>query len=245
MGERKLEELLIENTIDNNPSILHKLMQIATYSYIEKRFDIRYADGEHPLYIYRKRKNYSQNNGKNEKTKVEVWNADLLLLYEDNGKKVCEVVEIETIKADDLLHHRKKNIIKKIKTVERAYNALEMNKTLQNVDEIRFSLSLNAAHLTETERYRIAKHISKSIIEERNSDYKEEKISLYKIYLLKDNIWEYCPESSEKDFLINYNNTKRKNSWKMPLKSVMKDLYYNLKDNGKVKQLYERHYFKK
>ncbi|MCL4362791.1 MAG: hypothetical protein QXD02_00525 [Candidatus Parvarchaeum sp.] len=244
MGERRLEELLIENTIDNNPSIFHKLMQVSTFSYIEKKREIDYADAEYPLQIYRKRMNYSVNENEKKKLKTDKWNADLVLLYNDNGKRICEIVEIETIKADELLHHRKKNILKKIRTVERAYNAVELNEILK-VDEIRFSLSLNAAHLTENERYRVARRIGSKIVEERNADYKDEKVSLYKIYMLKDNVWDYCPESEEKEFLMSYNLAMRKNSWKNPLKKVMAQLYYNLKDDSKVKALYERHYFKR
>lgn len=245
MVDRKLEELLIENTIDNNPSIFHKLMQVSTFSYIEKRREIDYSDAEYPLYIYRKRMNHSLNEDEKKRLKTEKWNADLILLYNDNGKRICEIVEIETIKADELLHHRKKNILKKIRTIERAYNAIELNNILKDADEIRFSLSLNAAHLTENERYRVAKRIGSKIAEERNADYKEEKVSLYKIYMLKDNVWDYCPESQEKEFLISYNLAMRKNSWKNPLKKVMTQLYYNLKDDSKVRALYERHYFKR
>jgi len=245
VGEKRLEELLIENTIDNNPSILHKLMQVSTFSYIEKRREIDYADAEYPLNIYRKRMNQSLKEEDKEKLKTDEWNADLILLYNDNGKRICEIVEIETIKADELLHHRKKNIIKKINTIERAYNALEINDILKDVDEVRFSLSLNAAHLTENERYRVAKNIGKRITQERNKSYKDEKIDLYKIYMLKDNVWKYCTDNEDKEFLMNYNMSMRKNAWKNPMKRVMSDLYYNLKDNAKVKALYERHYFKK
>jgi hypothetical protein len=245
VGEKRLEELLIENTIDNNPSILHKLMQVSTFSYIEKRRDIEYADAEFPLKIYRRRMKYSLNEKDKENLKTNKWNADLILLYNDGGKRICEIVEIETIKADELLHHRKKNIIKKINTIERAYNSIELNDIFKDVDEIRFSLSLNAAHLTENERYRVARNVGRRIIQERNASYKDEKVSLYKIYMLKDNIWNYCPDSKEKEFLINYNLAMRKNSWKNPLKKVMSELYYNLEDNEKVKALYERHYFKR
>ncbi len=245
MGERRLEELLIENTIDNNPSILHKLMQVSTFSYIEKRREIDYADAEYPLQIYRKKMNHSLNEKDKGKLKTGKWNADLILLYNDNGKRICEIVEIETIKADELLHHRKKNIIKKINTIERAYNALDSNKILNNLDEIRFSLSLNAAHLTENERYRVAKNIGRRIIQERNRNYKDEKIDLYKIYMLKDDIWDYCTDNEDKEFLMNYNMSMRKNAWKNPLKRAMSELYYNLNDNAKVKALYERYYFKR
>ena len=94
MGERRLEELLIENTIDNNPSIFHKLMQVSTFSYIEKRQDIDYADAEYPLHIYRKKMNYTLNENGKKDLETEDWNADLILLYNDKGKRICEVVEI-------------------------------------------------------------------------------------------------------------------------------------------------------
>ena len=245
MGEKGLEDLLIENTIDNNPSILHKLMQVSTFSYIEKRREIDYADAEYPLKIYRKKMNYSLKEKDREKLKTDKWNADLILLYNDNGKRICEIVEIETIKADELLRNRKKNIMKKINTIERAYNALELNEILNNVDEVRFSLSLNAVHLTENERYKVTRNIGRKIIQERNCGYKDEKVSLYKIYMLKDNVWDYCADNEDKEFLMNYNMAMQKNSWKSPLKRVMSELYYNLKDNAKVKALYERYYFKK
>ena len=219
MGERKLEELLIENTIDNNPSIIHKLMQVSTYSYIEKEFDIKYADGEYPLNIYWKRTDYNLSKDKQKELKTDKWNADLILLYNDNGKNVAEIVEIETIRADELLHHRKKNIMKKINTVNMAYSALERNEIFKNIDEIRFSLSLNAAHLTEDERYKVVLNVGNSIIDgTRDPRYTNEKISLYRIYLLKDNLWDYCPESDEKEFVMDYNYTVQKNSWKTPLK---------------------------
>lgn len=245
MVDRKLEELLIENTIDNNPSIFHKLMQVSTASYIEKKTDLQYADGEFPLYIYRRRMNYTPKEEERNRMKTEKWNADLILLYNDSGKKVCEIVEIETIKADELLFHRRKNIIRKINTVERAYNAKEINKIFDDVDEVRFSLSLNAAHLTENERYRVARKISSSVIQERNKSYKDEDITLYRIYMLKDNVWKYCTDSDDKEFLINYNQAMRRNAWKNPLRRVMLDLYENLKDDSKVTALYERHHFKK
>jgi hypothetical protein len=245
VGEKRLEELLIENTIDNNPSILHKLMQVSTFSYIEKKKEIDYADAEYPLKIYRKKINYSLNEKDKEKLKTDIWNADLIMLYNDNGKRICEIVEIETIRADKLLHHRKENIIKKINTIERAYNAPELNEILRDIDEIRFSLSLNAAHLTENERYKVARNISRNIIQERNRDYKDENVSLYNIYMLKDNIWDYCTDNEDKEFLMDYNLAMKRNIWKNPLKKVMSELYYNLKDNEKVKSLYERRYFKK
>ncbi len=244
MKDNKLDELLIENTIDNNPSILHKLMQISTYSYIEKIKDIEYADGEFALNIYRNKINYGMNENQKKMLKTEKWNADLILIYNDNGKKICEIVEIETIKADWLLKHREKNIIKKISIVERAYNAMEMNDILKGVDEIRFSLSLNAAHMTDKERYKVSRHIGKTIRNDRNSNYKEEKLSLYNIYLLRDNIWNYCPESEEKEFLIGYNETMHKGIWKKPLKEVMHKMYENLKNPYKAKSLYEIHRFK-
>ena len=245
MVDRKLEELLVENTIDNNPSIFHKLMQVSTASYIEKKRDLQYADGEFPLYIYRRRMNYTPNKEDRDRMKTDKWNADLILLYNDNGKKVCEIVEIETIKADELLFHRRKNIIRKINTVERAYNAKEINRIFDGIDEVRFSLSLNAAHLTENERYRVARKIGSSVIQERNKSYKDEDITLYKIYMLKDNVWKYCTDNEDKEFLINYNQAMRRNAWKNPLRRVMLDLYENLKDDSKVTALYERHHFKK
>jgi hypothetical protein len=245
VGEKRLEELLIENTIDNNPSIIHKLMQVSTFSYIEKKREINYADAEYPLFIYRKKRNYTVNEEEKKKLETEKWNADLILLYNDNGRSICEIVEIETIRADELLHHRKSNILKKIVTVERAYNAFELNGIFKDTDEIRFSLSLNGAHMTENERYRAAKKIGSKIIQERNAGYKDEKVNLYKIYMLKGNIWEYCADNEDKKFIMNYNLAMRKNAWKKPLKEVMTDLYYNLKDDTKVTALYERSYFKR
>ena len=35
-------------------------------------------------------------------------------------KNVCEIIEVETLRADELLKHRKKNILKKINIVENA-----------------------------------------------------------------------------------------------------------------------------
>jgi hypothetical protein len=242
---KTLEEMLIDDVVDNNPSILHKLMQVSTFSYIEKRRPLDYADGEFPLYAYRKNKNGTIKKDDSGNFQAERWNADLLLLYNDDGKRVCEIVEIETVAADELLHHRKKNIVKKIATVERAYDTMKLNRIFQNADEIRFSLSLNAVHLTEKERYEVAKQISKSVIWDMNHSYKDNKVSLYKIYMLKDSVWDYCSENEEKQFLMKYNYTMQKNLWKKPIRKTMLDLYYNLKDQQKVKQLYERYYFKK
>ena len=104
---------------------------------------------------------------------------------------------------------------------------------------------MNAAHLTENERYRVARKIGSSVIQERNKSYKDEDITLYKIYMLKDNVWKYCTDNEDKEFLINYNQAMRRNAWKNPLRRVMLDLYENLKDESKVTALYERHYFKR
>lgn len=244
MVKRTLEEVLIENTIDNNPSILHKLMQISSYSYIENNRDnIIYADGEYPLYIHSNVKRPAKNRYGKKRSNTERWNADLAIVYKENERKICEIVEIETIDADRLLLHRKKHIIKKIKTVERAYNNKDINGIFTDIDEIRFSLSLNAAKLDTSTRYKTARKISEKINDERNKMYKEEKLSLYRIYLLKEDIFSYCRDSDEKNLLMNFNMTMPKNIWKKPIKTVMTELYYDLKNNENTDNLYEYHPF--
>ncbi len=244
MKKQNLEDLLINDTIDNNPSILHKMMQLSTFSYIERKHDLSYADAEFPLYIYRRKLNYAINEEDKKHLKTDKWNADIILRYEESGKKICEIVEVETINADELLHHRQKNIMKKISIVERAYDAKALNKIFEDVDEVRFSLSLNSVRLDENQRYRTAKKISNNIIQSRNNGYKNESINLYKIYMLKDDLWDYCKDSEEKELLMYYNQAMRKNIWKIPLKEVLKQLYTDL-DDKKLDSLYERHYFKK
>ncbi|EFD92952.1 MAG: hypothetical protein BJBARM5_0326 [Candidatus Parvarchaeum acidophilus ARMAN-5] len=240
MVKRTLEEVLIENTIDNNPSILHKLMQISSYSYIENNRDnIMYADGEYPLYIHSNVKRPAKNRYGKRRSDTERWNADLAIVYKENERKICEIVEIETIRADRLLEHRKKHIIKKIKTVERAYKSRDINGIFADVDEIRFSLSLNAVNLNKYSRYKTARNISQKINCERNKGYKEEKLSLYRIYMLKEELFSYCRDSDEKNLLMNFNTTMPKNIWKKPIKKIMTELYYDLKDSKNTDNLYE------
>ncbi len=244
MGKRGLEELLITNTIDQNPSIIHKLMQVSTFSYIEKKKDIDYADGEYPLRLYNKERKHYKNKKLLTEPRIDCWNADIILLYNDNGKNVCEIIEVETARADELLKHRKKNILKKINIVENAYNSFKLNEIFNGLDEVRFSLSINAAHLTENERYKVARAISRTITQEKDKKYNGD-VELYKIYMLKDNIWGYCKNDDDKEFLLDYNLTKGKNLWKKPLKRVMLQLYYTLQDKEKANALYDGYYFKK
>lgn len=243
MREGRLDELLIENTIDKNPSLLHKLMQVSTFSYIEKRREIDYADAEYPLHIYRKKMNYSLNENSKKNLRIDDWNADLILLYNDGGKRICEIVEIETIKADELLYHRRKNILNKIKTVESAYNAHDINKIFEGTEEVRFSLALNGVHLNEKEKHMIARRISRNITQERNRSYKEEDVHLHSIYMLKDVLWDYCRDGKDKEFLMNYNLAMDKDAWKTPLKNVMTLLYADLSAE-KTKAPYESYRFK-
>ena len=245
MKKEKLDELLIRNVIDQNPSILHKLMQVSTFSYVEKKRDIYYADGEYPLKLYAKERKPYKSEKQLTKPAIDFWDADVILLYNDDGKNVCEIIEVETAKADELLKHRKKNIIKKLSIIEKAYGSAGLNEIFNDIDEVRFSLSINAAHLKENEMYKAAREISRVITQERNKNYKYEEIKLYKIYMLKDNIWDYCRDGDDKDLLLRYNLMQEKNIWKKPLKRIMSQLYYSLEDKNKVNSLYAQSYFKK
>lgn len=182
----KLENILSEGLSEINKSSTsrdHKLMQISylLFALDEKWNNIIDAKLEYPL-IYGK--------SDSKKHKNNYWKADVVLLYYENGKRVVEFVEAETIKISRY-HHRIKNLVKKEDTILKAVE-FDQDNILKSADEIRFSIIFNSKGVNYERLPKYAEMFRHSMRDHQNRYYKDDfdknhKIKEYKIYFLRKN----------------------------------------------------------
>lgn len=243
-GEKSLDDILVSDLVkkSSSPGLKHKLVQLSLYSYLEKVQKINWVELEYPLkyvgqkHLYKShrkrhhRKIYKEQNRNayNYKEKVSEWPVDMALIYNDGNKKVCELIEVETINISEFWE-RITSMRLKVKKIEAISQSKHLNLILENVDEIRFSLALNANGLEEADMERLLEEFKRKFggIERKNG------VRAYNIYALKGNLYRYCPQGFNTRMLEALGNVYFKgNKWRQPFRELMASTYMNLRKEG-------------
>ena len=227
-GKGRLEDILISGLLDNRdstPSILHKVMQISTFAYIDSRQNVYFAATEPTLLYTEPRLKYKENVG---------WNADLLVKYVENGKKIAEIVETETI---NLIEYwmRIDRINRKYEIVEKVVSSKDNNNVLKDVDEIRFSLAVNCQDMkNELMDVLVAGFMN-------DLDWQKYHVDVvpHNLYVLKKNLYNYCPTDINSGILSPRSAVRGK--WKAVLREGLMKVYSSLyKNRDELDSLYSQ-----
>ncbi len=234
MKSESLDSILIRDLMNNSPMIYHKMMQVSTFSYLEKKHNPYFVRGEFRLPYCREEEG---------KSIEDFWEADLAIKYDENGKSIYEIVEIETVHITDV-GRRLYNIRKKADIVEKIldYKDQEHHNSekhrhfhthMKNVDEIRFSVAIDGKYMQQP-------YLNNSIdwAKQRLKDVSIKGAKIHNLYILTDNLYDHCPDNGDKVVLMNY-NASMKNFWKTPMLNTLNTLYRRFStDNSGIESIY-------
>ncbi len=230
-----LEEILISDLVDANgkkymnQNVNHRLMQLSLIPYAQKTHDIEWIDVEH-FFKYKKVRAIDKKkkwNGSKKQIKerryvevTEKWPADVVLKYQENGKTICEVIEVETISLNE--YWIRLNAIKqKVDKVYRSYESRYMNKVYEGVDEIRFSVAINGVNTSDNQLMRTALDL-KSRMSLRKKDG---AVKVHNLYITRTSLESYCrPDMSA--LILDEGGVEK---WRGPMKSVLSDAFREMK----------------
>lgn len=195
-----LEELLVDAIVASDcNSKKHNLMQLSICTYMEKTKGAKRLEVEYPLrytdsyQLYFKEGGGRANPRKKNKLKPATWRVDAAVVYQEDGRNICELIEVET-KNLSKYKRRLSNIRKKAKTVEKTYLNRALNADVfRNADEVRFSLVMGADRLEEIERERLAGEFKK----EFGAPFLEGGVVAYNLYLCKNDVCALYPTDPE------------------------------------------------
>jgi hypothetical protein len=230
-NDRNLEAILVSNLVraGNNGTLKHKLFQLSLYTYLSRQESIERVEMEYPLrYFGPRHLDYSRwrRQQKNGYKKQAKWPVDLAVIYQEGSRRICEFIEVETINIIEFWK-RLEAIGFKTRKVEKVYEDRRLNELLENVDEVRFSVALNASGLSDAAVDNLAGEFRRKYIEWLRG---KTNISLHKIYLIRGNVYDYCPQDVNltmlKDLGRGYGFDT--DSWRSPLREVLSVAYSNI-----------------
>jgi hypothetical protein len=243
--DKNLDALLVDALVPRGggPSIKHKLMQLSLFAYLNDTKNLEDVEMEYELrFICQKKckKTSRYSNNKKKEKYYAGWSVDLALVYLENNKRVCELVEVESINAAKFWD-RLKNIYRKSKTINRIAENKFLNDIIKEADEIRVSIALDSRGLEGDDLA--------CVIDEFKSVYGpiakklaySGTINAHNLYLLRDDLYAYLPKSLNPlmlDGLIKGPgiNDERRNK----MKSAIIAAYNNIKSlyPDKLRRLY-------
>jgi hypothetical protein len=240
-----LDDILVSHLVkrSSGPMLKHKLMQLSLYTYLEKKLGVEQVEMEHPL-VYagsaKEHKDYDK------KLRKEVttwkgdkpdWPVDIALRYQDGNKKVCELIEVETINLTEFWERftSMRNKINKVKKI--CGKNRDLNPILADADEIRFSFSLNASGLdTET-----TDKLIEEFVENMGHIDRDNGIRPYKLYILRENLYDLCPPGMNTKILDSVDGAyTRGTRWKPAFKDALASSYQQIRklEPEKLERLY-------
>ncbi len=239
-SDPNLEDILVSDIVHGAgmPSLKHKLMQLSLYSYLERRVSPEWVEVEYPLkYVgprdicpdifekpkksraKRRRRAREQEGGKEP---VSEWPVDLAMTYTSDGRRVCEFIEVESINVSEFWE-RLGSINMKAKKLEEIYKNRHLNLILNDVDEVRFSVAINATGLGDRPRERLVRQFREKFAGVAG-------VQAYNIYVLEGNIYDFCPDDFNQKMLDNMEGGRSlKENWKAPLKEALASAYGNMR----------------
>ncbi|MCL4399001.1 hypothetical protein M1293_00605 [Candidatus Parvarchaeota archaeon] len=225
-NKRRLDDILISGLLDkrgSGPSILHKIMQISAFAFVDSRKNVYFASMEQDL-------RYTEPGLRNDNNIR--WSADILLKYRENGKNIAEIIETETI---NLMEYwmRIDRINNKYEIVEKIAADKDENRVLQDADEIRFSIAVNCQDMK--------KELMDVLIRGFSNDFQWQRHHLrvvpYNLYVLKKNLYNYCPTDINSSILDSSLGVK--GQWKSALRAGLRKIYLSLyKNHAELDSLY-------
>lgn len=171
---QKLDNILSNGLVSKSLSTNHVLMQLSIFDYLNRKNDVVFGKTECD-FLYKK---------KPEDDRMEPWAADVVLIYRENGRKICEVIEVETINISRF-YKRIKNINAKAGRVEKIYDSNGFYRLSANVDEVRFSLAMSSDGLNIGEVHEYLNLFRRRF---RGLNYDSE-VKPYRIYLTEKNLY--------------------------------------------------------
>lgn len=175
---KNLEELLLAS-VDGFTSTKHLLMQLSVSSYLEKTKNLDTIEIEYPMHYYGPKDLYRTNKGN--RRRVSTWPADVVTLYKENNRKICEIVEVESINLYAFWERFEKIWFKARKISEISANS-DLNNILDGVQEVRFSVAMDASGIDEDTQKRLANQFRYRF----NQMSRKSNFRYHKVYLLQD-----------------------------------------------------------
>ncbi len=239
--EPNLEEILSTNLVQANggAALKHKLMQLSVFAYLEKTKDVECVEMELPLKYVGPQTLYKLTSKKklNKKARKKLerrrtssqgisnWPVDVAVVYREGNRKICELIEVETINMVEFWECLE-SITMKTQKVEEISRNKQLNWILQGVDEIRFSLAMNASGLDDATTQYLTGEFKKRFGGMPNNS----EVRAHSIYLLKENIYGYCPKDLNSLMLDNLTpGYSMRDDYKVPLKSIVTDTYKRIR----------------
>ncbi len=242
--EANLEELLSDDLVSSNggAALKHKLMQLSVFTYIEKTKEVECVEMELPLKYVGPQTLYKLSGKKrlNKKAmkklerrrtssqRISNWPVDVAVVYREGNKRVCELIEVETINMVEFWE-RLESISMKTKKVEEIYRNKQLNPILNDVDEVRFSLAMNASGLDDG----VTRYLTDEFKRRFNGISKSSEVKAHNMYVLRGNVYEYCPQEMNSMMLDSLTpGYSIRNDYKEPLKSIVTAAYRKIRSLG-------------
>ncbi len=251
-GDKSLDTILVSDLVDRSSAIglKHGLVQLSLYRYLETTRNVGWVEMEYPLkYIetfkakkYQKERHRHNRHNRHMPSGIEykdhafTWAVDVALIYKDGDKRVCEFIEVETINISEYWE-RFSNIRSKINKVETICKNKHINLILNDIDEVRFSLALNAGGLSDDERERLVSEFTERFdgVEYKNG------VKAFNLYILKGDVYKFCPKNLNEKMLkaVGYLHPQG-DAWREPFKEVMTAAYREIKkqSSDEISSLY-------
>ncbi len=231
--EPNLKDILSTTLVQANggSALKHKLMQLSVFTYLERTKDVEWVEMEHPLMYIGPQTLYSRKSKKKLKRrhdhsqKKAQWPVDIAVVYREGNKKVCELIEVETINLVEFWE-RLENISMKVQKVEEISRNKQLNWILQNVDEIRFSLAMNASGLDDG----LTQYLTDEFKKRFSGVSPNGEVKSHNLYVLRGNIYEYCPKDLNSLMLDNLTpGYSMRSDYKGPLRPVVTATYQKIR----------------
>ncbi len=167
---QKLDNILSAELLSKSISTDHILMQLSMFDYLDRRKKVTFAKTEYE-FLYK---------DEPEDKRMKPWAADLVLIYKEADKKICEVIEVETINLSRF-NRRIKNINAKGLRVEKIQKSYGFYHLATDIDEVRFSVAMSGDFLDDGQ---VAAYLKSFRNKFRTLD-KNSAVTPYKVYLAR------------------------------------------------------------
>ncbi len=186
LGRSKLEGIL-NSVSENDTNYRHRLMQVSLSAYLLETVGFDKGYGEYWLTV--------DSRMKKNRSREAKWPADIVLSYYENGRKIIEIIEVET-RAIERYGGRFNNLKQKEKRADDAVYFAYLNKVMRDADEVRFSVALNASCITDDKDFH---QQVRNFVRTFDSFGKKVNIKEHNMYLLRKNLAEFMPNNRHRD----------------------------------------------
>ncbi len=232
--DSNLEELLlsdIKNTLRSTTK--HLLMQLSTATYLENTKPIENIRLEY-LFKYSGKPENHYRSQREPKDGIYKWSADIVVVYNEGEKRVCEVVEVETINLF-AFWERFDRLGLKSRKVSEIIKSRDINTILNDVDEVRFSIVIDAAGIDSG----VQKQLIDQFRYRFNNLQKSSDLAYHNIYLLQDYTHLYNTSLNVNILDASKSEYPWLNWQNKPLKKELLTAYKTMRKDTTVKKSYK------